>query len=101
MGAIKLEASEVGPPRFSFMPEKTAEIFALDSHARAREALDFGLAVTGLGFNVFVVGEDRSARMTATLAYLAEAATKRPAASDWIYLNNFRRPEHPTPHALP
>jgi predicted ATP-dependent protease len=101
MGAIKLDSSEVGPPRFSFAPEKTAEIFALDSHARARDALDFGLAVGGLGFNVFVVGEDRSARMTATLAYLAEAVTKRPAASDWIYLNNFLHPEHPTPHALP
>lgn len=101
MAAIKLEASEVGPPQFAFVPEKTAEVFDLDSHARAREALDFGLSITGLGFNVFVVGEDRSARMTATLAYLAEAMAKRPAPSDWIYLNNFRHPEHPTPHALP
>ncbi len=101
MVATKLSASEVGPPRFTAVPEKTAEIFDLDSHARAREALDFGLAVTGLGFNVFVVGEDRSARMTATLAHLAEAVSKRPAPSDWVYLNNLRHPDHPTPHALP
>ena len=101
MSATKLSAREVGPPRFAAVPEKTAQVFDLDSHARARRALDFGLSVIGLGFNVFVVGEDRSARMTATLAHLAEAVTKRPAPSDWIYLNNLRHPDHPTPHPLP
>jgi len=101
MGSTKLSAAEIGLPRFNAVPDKSAEVFDLDSHARARAALDFGLTVTGLGFNIFVVGEDRSARMTATLAYLAESLNKRPAPSDWIYLNNFRYPEHPTPHALP
>ncbi len=101
MVAQKLSGKDVGLPRFSAVPEKTAEVFDLESHARAREALDFGLSVTGLGFNIFVVGEDRAARMTATLAYLEAAVAKRPAASDWIYLNNFRQPDHPTPHPLP
>lgn len=101
MGAQKLHASDVGPPQFSAVAEKKAEVFDLDSHTRAREALDFGLSVSGLGFNVFVVGEDRSARMTATLAYLADAVANRPAPSDWIYLTNFRHPSVPTPHALP
>lgn len=101
MAATKVSAADVGLPRFSVLPEKGAEVFDLDSHARAREALDFGLSVIGPGFNVFVVGEDRSARMMATLAYLGEAAAKRPPPNDWIYLNNFRHPDHPTPHDLP
>jgi len=101
MSARKLLAGEVGLPRFAAKPAAGAEVFALDSHARARDALDFGLSVAGIGFNVFVAGEDRSARMTATLAYLAEAVAKRPPPRDWIYLNNFRHPEHPTPQALP
>jgi predicted ATP-dependent protease len=101
MTVRKIPAEDVGLPRFAVAPQKDAEIFQLDSHARARAALDFGLSVTGHGFNIFVVGEDRSARMTATLTYLDEAVARRPPPNDWIYLNNFRHPDHPTPHALP
>ncbi len=101
MGATEQSPTDIGLPRFSVIRAEDAEVFDLDSHARARAALDFGLSVEGLGFNIFVVGEDRSARMTATLAYLADAVAKRPAPRDWVYLNNFRHPDHPTPHALP
>jgi predicted ATP-dependent protease len=101
MAARELSASEVELPRFAFAPASGAEVFDLDSHARAREALDFGLAVEGVGFNVFVVGDDRAGRMTATLDYLNEALAKRPAPNDWVYLNNFRHPWNPTPHRLP
>ncbi len=101
MVAQKLSSKEVGMPRFVAPPHKAAEVFDLESHARAREALAFGLSVPCLGFNIFVVGEDRSARMTATMAFLETAVAKRPPSSDWIYLNNFRQPDRPTPHPLP
>jgi predicted ATP-dependent protease len=101
MAARELTAKEVGLPQFCFAPASDVEVFDLSSHARAREALDFGLTVSGLGFNIFVIGEDRAGRMTATLAYLNEVLAKRSPPSDWIYLNNFRRPSSPTPHRLP
>jgi predicted ATP-dependent protease len=102
MAARELAAVEVEQPRFTSLPTGVpVEVFDLDSHARAREALDFGLAVAGIGFNIFVVGEDRAGRMTATLAYLNDVLAKRAPPSDWIYLNNPRRPENPTPHRLP
>ncbi|HVA12173.1 MAG TPA: AAA family ATPase [Stellaceae bacterium] len=101
MSATKLPADAVGVPRFAASPVAGAEIFDLTSHARARAALDFGLSVAALGFNIFVVGEDRTARMTATLAHLATALGQRPAPSDWVYLNHFRHPERPMPVALP
>lgn len=104
MGATKLTADAVGLPRFVATLPSTpsgAGVFDLTSHARARDALDFGLSVAALGFNVFVVGEDRSARMAATLGYLGAAVAKLPAPSDWVYLNNFRHPERPVPVALP
>jgi len=101
MTARVLEAAEVEMPRFSFEPTPQAEIFTLDSHRRAREALDFGLSVTGIGFNIFVIGEDRSGRMTATLAYLGETVQSWPAPFDWIYLKNFRDPASPVPFQLP
>ncbi|HLI21001.1 MAG TPA: ATP-binding protein, partial [Stellaceae bacterium] len=101
MSATKLQADVVGLPRFAAKPAASAGVFDLTSHARARAALDFGLSVAAIGFNVFVVGEDRSARMSATLAYLATSMAQRPAPSDWAYLNNFRSPERPTPLPLP
>jgi len=101
MPAKKLAASEVGLPRFPVEPAETTDVFAFSSHRRAREALDFGLDIDDAGFNVFVLGEDRSGRMTATLAYLRAEAAARPRPDDWIYLNNFRRPHRPRPHRLP
>src|SRR5438552_13243992 len=92
MTARELMASEVEQPRFAALPiGEQVEVFDLDSHARAREALDFGLAVAGIGFNIFVIGEDRAGRMSATLAYLDEVLAKRAPPSDWIYLRNPRR----------
>jgi hypothetical protein len=100
--ARELAANEVQLPRFAVAPASPdADVFALGSHARAREAIDFGLAVSGIGFNIFVVGEDRAGRMTATLAHIDEILAKRAPPSDWVYLNNLRRRENPTPHRLP
>ncbi|MBM3525456.1 MAG: hypothetical protein FJX57_21115, partial [Alphaproteobacteria bacterium] len=97
-----LPADEVGLPVFAFdgAPD-SADAFDLSSHARAREALEFGLPIRELGFNIFVMGDDRSGRMTATLAFLEEAVAGRPTAADWVYLNNFRRPHRPKPYQLP
>ena len=101
MTVRKLSAEEAGVPRFSTKPAADAEIFDLDSHSRAREALSFGLSVPGIGYNIFVAGEDRAGRMTATLAFLDEALQSRAALGDWIYVNNFRHPENPLAHRLP
>ncbi len=100
MAARELTAGEVGLPKFSFARTASADVFSLESHRRAREALDFGLSVSDIGFNVFVIGDDRAARMTATLAYLKDVMQQRPPVPDWIYLNNFRDPASPSPRAL-
>lgn len=102
MPARPVVAAEAGLPQHPTpAPAKTPDVFALSSHARAREALEFGLAMREPGFNVFVVGDDRSGRMTATLAFLKEEMAKRPPPSDWLYLNNFRRSHRPRPFAAP
>jgi len=105
MSVERLAADTVGPPAFDVPavapPSEAPRIFDLSSHRRAREALEFGLGVPELGFNIFVVGEDRSGRMTATLELLAEHAKRLPRPSDWIYLPNFRHPERPRPYRLP
>lgn len=76
-------------------------LFDLTSHSRARQAIEFGLKMRHEGFHIFVVGEDRSGRMTATLSYLNQYIKNLPPAPDWVYLNNFKRPERPVPFKLP
>ncbi|RKQ68027.1 Lon protease family protein [Oceanibaculum indicum] len=99
----KLTAAEVALPSFAPVAEAGADstVFDFTSHRRAREALEFALGIEDLGYNVFVLGEERSGRMTATLRYLEQAMQTRPAPSDWVILNNFRHPHQPLPFHLP
>lgn len=101
MVARSLKADKVGIPRFKWKARKTATLFDLSSHERARAALDFGLSMQTPGFNIFVLGPDRAGRMTETLAYLRDCNASKKPASDWVYLNNFLRPHRPKPFALP
>jgi predicted ATP-dependent protease len=102
MAACEIPAEQLGLPRHDIPAVPAgAGAFDLASHRRAREALAFGLGMREEGYNVFVLGEDRSGRMTATLDFLAQALADRPPAPDWIYLNNFRRPHRPRPYRLP
>ena len=101
MPAKRLAAEDVALPVIEPGDGADGDIFALSSHRRARAALEFGLNVTDPGFNIFVVGEDRSGRMTSTMTFLEAFVEKKPPPHDWIYLNNFRRPHRPRPLPLP
>lgn len=108
--AVRLDAAAVSPPVFDPAAIATdlaaaagapaVTPFDLTSHGRARDALSFGLAMTAPGYNIFVVGEDRSGRMTATLAYLHHQCRDSRPADDWVYLANFSRPNRPKPYRL-
>ena len=86
---LKLRGAQVGIPRFPWR-DAPASAFLLSSHRRAREALDLGLAIDAPGYNIFVLGEDRTGRMSATMDYL-RSLEREPSAGggDWIYLHNF------------
>jgi hypothetical protein len=49
---------DVSLPVFNVRFRSGSGIFMLSSHARAREALEFGLGVADHGFRIFVVGKD-------------------------------------------
>ena len=101
MAAKSLPASAVGLPGFEVSKPGEGNVFDLSSHQRAREALRFGLSIDDPGFNIFVVGEDRSSRMTSTLDFLEASVADRPAPGDWLYLNNFQYPNRPKPYRVP
>ncbi len=84
--------------------ETTKEMSPLEriiGQDRAVKALRFGLDIRERGFNIYVAGYPGTGRMTAITDFLGEVAKKRPAASDWCYVNNFRNPYEPKAIKLP
>jgi len=69
---------------------------------RAVEALDFGLAVAGLGFNIFLAGSTGSGRRELLRGLLERTrATRAAPPEDWCYVNNFDDPGKPIALRLP
>jgi lon-related putative ATP-dependent protease len=62
---------------------------------RALDALEYGLEVGTRGHNVFVAGLSGSGRLTTVLDYLRTLSLARPKPDDWVYVHNFRNPDHP------
>jgi lon-related putative ATP-dependent protease len=90
------------PARLPF--SSTAEVEPLVGtigQPRALEALDYGLDIGTYGFNLFVAGAPGSGRLTTVLDYLKVRAPTRRTPDDWVYVHNFRRPDHPRAIALP
>ena len=63
--------------------------------ARAVRALEFGLSVESLGFNVFVTGLTGTGRMTAIETQIHPLAAAGQVPDDLCYVYNFARPERP------
>ena len=101
MTARKLPAAAIGLPEFAPGAREDGVVFDLSSHRRAREALELALAMPDAGFNVFVLGENRSGRLTSTVQFLENAVALREPPKDWVYVNNFSRPWEPIPASLP
>jgi predicted ATP-dependent protease len=101
MAARKLGGGDIGYPDFDPGDRQEGRVFDFTSHERAREALELMLSMPGNGFNVFVLGENRSGRLTSTVEFLTDEVKSRPAPKDWVYVNNFVRSWEPIPAALP
>lgn len=89
-----------------FLPKKqlnkfAVSLFDLSSHERAKEAIEFGLKMRNKRFHIFVIGDDRSGRMSTTMGYLHEYVKKLPPPPDWVYVNNFQENNRPLPFELP
>jgi lon-related putative ATP-dependent protease len=58
-------------------------------HTRAKEALEFGLSMNALGFNIFAMGEHGTGRQTLIKQMLAVTAGNENTPHEWCYINNF------------
>src|SRR5271166_3647268 len=82
----------------------TAELEPIDGmtgQSRALGAVEFGARIDKAGFNLFVIGGTGVGMREAVKAMLAEDATRRPGPPDWVYVNNFMKPDRPVAIELP
>ena len=56
---------------------------------RARAALEFGLGIESLGYNVYVMGEPALGRHSLIDEHLKEVAKTKGTPDEWCYINNF------------
>jgi lon-related putative ATP-dependent protease len=95
--------SVVDPDTLGF--ETTLDVSPLEEKVigqdRAVHALEFGLGVKDLEYNIFVAGPPRAGKTEAIMAYVQEMAASEPTPPDYIYVHNFKDPEKPQSITLP
>ncbi|NJD54983.1 MAG: ATP-dependent protease [Nitrospirae bacterium] len=62
---------------------------------RALRAIDFGLNLESSGFNIFMLGENGTGKMTTIRKLLSKKAAEEPVPQDWCYVYNFADPDAP------
>lgn len=68
---------------------------------RAKKALAFGLRSKRAGYNLFVMGNSGSGRITMVMRHLKTKALLQNTPADWIYVNNFEDVREPWSIEMP
>lgn len=62
---------------------------------RAVAALEFGLGMDAMGYNIYVAGEPGIGKMTAVRSFLEAVAVTQPVPMAWCFVHNFDDPYQP------
>jgi len=87
------------PKQFKF--KSTDELPELENslgQERATEAIEFGIGIKHLGYNLFALGTQGMGKYSTVRRHLEEKAATEEVPSDWCYVNNFD--ESYKPHVL-
>ncbi|MBE9531527.1 MAG: AAA family ATPase, partial [Proteobacteria bacterium] len=88
----------------SFTFKTTADITPLTEiigQDRAIKSLEFGLDLEDSGYNIYVLGESGTGKITAIKAMLKDKAAEEPTPDDWCYIFNFDEPDKPKALTMP
>lgn len=86
------------PCRFS---DEMPPLEGIIGQDRAMRALSFGLGIQQAGYHIYVSGLPGTGKTTAVMSYLEDVARTRPAASDWVYVNDPQDSYRPLALELP
>jgi lon-related putative ATP-dependent protease len=84
--------------------ETTEEIAPLTEtigQKRALSALKFGLDINSHGFNIYILGESGTGKLTTIKTILEEKSKNESVPMDWCYVYNFKNPDAPHAFSLP
>jgi predicted ATP-dependent protease len=93
----RCEPAELGFELTSELPLRSAGM----GQDRALEAIEFGIDIKQLGFNLFVLGPTGSGRRKLTRTLIEQRAIEEPVPSDFCYVHNFEQPRQPKALRLP
>ena len=68
---------------------------------RAKSALAFGIAMKAPGYNIFVMGDSGTGRLSMISHYLSEYAEQQESSPSYAYVDNFDNPREPVAIQLP
>jgi hypothetical protein len=77
------------------------DVIEIIGQDRALRAIDFGLNLDSKGFNIFILGENGTGKLTTIKSVLAKKAVDEPVPPDWCYVFNFREQDVPLAISLP
>ncbi|MEQ1530032.1 MAG: ATP-binding protein [Methylococcales bacterium] len=97
LDALKLNVDLSGF-EFSTLPRTHQGILG---QPRAQSALEFGIAMTNPGYNIFVMGEPGLGRLSMITDHLDLSAAAMVAPPSYAYVENFTNPREPVAVALP
>lgn len=84
------------PETFSFnTTEDLGEFQGTIGQERALKALDFGLGIRSMGFNIFALGESGTGKVSTVTTLIKNKAMTEPVPCDWCYVYNFKDPDSP------
>ena len=78
-----------------------APLSATIGQKRALSALKFGLDIDSHGFNIYILGESGTGKLTTIKAILEDKAKSEPVPDDWCYVYNFKNTDLPRALSLP
>lgn len=83
------------------LPEAPRQQTTILGQARAQSALEFGVAMRNPGYNIFVMGDHGSGRLTMITSHLDTIAQSLPTPPTYAYVENFENPREPVKIELP
>jgi lon-related putative ATP-dependent protease len=100
--AVEELSNACDPAAFAF--DTTKELKPLDGiigQGRAASAMEFGLAIKRVGYNIYVAGMTGTGRSSYTRSIINKIAKSEKTPEDWCYVYNFKTPDNPIALNLP